>query len=101
MTFIALFEFSSGPITWLYMAEIMQDKGSSIATVMNWLINLIISAITPPLIDAIGEDKIGYIFITVGLLTVLGSLFIAIFMKETKGKTKAEIEQLFLPKESR
>ena len=26
MVFIAFFEFSSGPITWLYMAEIMQDK---------------------------------------------------------------------------
>lgn len=25
-TFLAFFQFSSGPIVWLYMAEIMQDK---------------------------------------------------------------------------
>jgi len=50
LLFIALFEFSSGPITWLYMAEIMQDKSVSIATVLNWLVNLLISLITPNLI---------------------------------------------------
>ncbi len=26
MMFISIFEFGPGPITWLYMAEIMQDK---------------------------------------------------------------------------
>jgi len=95
LTFITLFEFSSGPITWLYMAEIMQDKGSSIATVMNWMINLIISAITPGLVKAIGDDNIGFIFIFVAGCTILGAIFISIFMKETKGKTKAQIEEMF------
>jgi hypothetical protein len=50
LTFIVFFEFGPGPITWLYMAEIMQDKGSSIATVMNWGINLLISFFVPIII---------------------------------------------------
>jgi len=87
LVFISLFEFSSGPITWLYMSEIMQDKGLTIATCLNWLGGLAVSALIPGLIDTIGEENIGYIFITVGGCTVLSVLFIAVFMKETKGKS--------------
>lgn len=47
LSMIAFFEFGSGPITWLYMAEIMQDKGSSLATVLNWLVSLAISLFLP------------------------------------------------------
>ena len=87
LAFIAVFEFSSGPITWLYMAEIMQDKSVSVATVLNWLMNLVISIITPGLVKAIGDENIGFIFISVGGLTVLGTIFIFFFMQETRGKS--------------
>ena len=96
LCFIALFEFSSGPITWLYMAEIMQDKAVSIATVLNWLISLIVSATIPSILKAIGDDNIGYIFIFVGGCTAAGTLFIFAFMKETRGKSPQEIEELFV-----
>jgi MFS transporter, SP family, xylose:H+ symportor len=106
MLFIAFFEFSSGPITWLYMSEIMQDKAQSFATVLNWLVNLGISAGTVPLLTAIGyydggddntesHTKIGYVFLGMGIMTTIGTLFIAAFMKETRGKTAQEIEEMF------
>jgi hypothetical protein len=38
---------------------------------------------------------VGYIFLGSGVLTVCGSIFIFIFMIETKGKTRDEILQLF------
>ena len=85
MSFIAIFEFSSGPITWLYMSEIMQDKAVSVATVLNWVMNLVISIITPKIAT---EDTIPYIFISVGALTTLGTIFVFIFMKETRGLNK-------------
>jgi len=87
LVFIIIFELGPGPITWLYMAEIMQDKGSSIATVMNWGINLIISYFTPRIIKKIGDENVGYIFYFMGAASVVGTLFIGCFMKETKGKT--------------
>jgi MFS family permease len=87
LIFISFFEFGPGPITWLYMSEIMHDKGVSIGTVMNWLVNLVISASIPSIIDAIGENNIGYIFLTVGALSAFGSFFMIVFMKETRGKT--------------
>ena len=85
LVFIAFFEFSSGPITWLYMSEIMQEKTQSVATVLNWMVNLVISLITPSLIDSIGKDNIGYIFMTVGVLTLFGACFMYFFMLETMG----------------
>ena len=87
MLFIVAFEFSSGPIVWLYMSEIMQDKSQSVATVLNWCMNLIISIICPKLVAAIGKEHIGYIFIACGGLTCIGTLFLVVFMKETMGKT--------------
>ena len=77
------------------MAEIMQDKSVSVATVLNWLMNLVISIITPGLVKAIGNDNIGMIFIAVGGLTTLGTIFIFFFMLETRGKSTQQIEEMF------
>lgn len=95
LVFIIIFELGPGPITWLYMAEIMQDKGSSIATVMNWGINLLISYFVPIIIKKIGDDNVGYIFYFMGGATVIGTLFIGCLVKETKGKTVSQIEEMF------
>ena len=97
MVFITLFEFSSGPITWLYMSEIMQDKAQTIATFLNWLMNLGISWFVPSLIDTFGGDNIGagWLFIGCGGLTTIGTLFILAYMKETMGKSPQEIEEMF------
>ena len=99
LVFIAFFEFSSGPITWLYMSEIMQDKTQSIATVLNWLVNLVISLVTPSLISTIGKENIGYIFMSVGVLTMFGAIFMYFFMIETKGLSPQEIDEKFAGKE--
>jgi MFS transporter, SP family, xylose:H+ symportor len=87
LLFVLFFEISSGPITWLYMAEIMHDKSLGIAVVMNWVVNLGIAIGTPYLVSAVGDDKVGYIFMVLGVITLLGTLFISIFMKETRNKT--------------
>ena len=98
MLFIVLFEFSVGPILWLYMAEICQDKAIGLACSLNWLIGLIISFAIPPIIAAIKtpeNDNVGYIFIFFGVVTACGLVFIYFFMYETKGKTQQEIQQTF------
>ena len=100
LAFIAFFEFGSGPITWLYMSEIMCDKALSIATVVNWVVCLVISAIIPSLVAAITHDgdddnNIGWIFIVLAVFTVLGLIFQLFFMLETRGKTPQQIEDMF------
>ena len=57
------------------------------------------SAIVPSLISP--DDKptnsegIAYLFVSFGGITVLGTIFIFCFMKETKGKSPAEIEEMY------
>lgn len=106
LAFICFFEFSSGPIVWLYMAEIMQDKATSVATVMNWTISLIVSATIPTIVDLIcgkeidnvraNAENIGYIFIACSIFTVFGLLLIIFSMKETRGLSPEEIERMFV-----
>ena len=84
LLFIVFFEFSAGPILWLYLAEILQDKAQSIATFLNWILNLVISICIPLMVKAF---PIGYIFLGLAVITIFGTVFIIIFMKETKGKT--------------
>ena len=62
---------------------------------LNWLMNLVISIITPGLVKSIGSDNIGYIFIAVGGLTTIGTIFIFFFMLETRGKSPQQIEAMF------
>ena len=94
--FCFCFQASSGPITWLYMAEIMQEKGLSIATVLNWLFTLLFSFVTPTIKTAYGIDGVGILFMIVGAVTIFCALFVSVCMKETKGKSLAERKNLFV-----
>ena len=64
MLFVLFFEFSLGPIPWIYMSEIMTDKGLSIAVLINWLTTLMLSIVTPYLIS-------GYMFIFFGIIAAI------------------------------
>lgn len=96
--FCFVFQASSGPVTWLYMAEVMQEKGLSIGTVLNWLFTLLMSFVTPTIKNAFGITGVGYLFIICGAITVGASLFMLFVLKETKGKNLAERKALFSTK---
>lgn len=84
LLFISFFEFSTGPIVWLYNAEIMKDKAMSLATFLTWTLSLAISIAIPFMVKYI---SVGYIFLMFGLFTTIGTIYISIFMRETMGKT--------------
>ena len=62
LVYITLFEFSLGPIIWIYMSETMTDKGTSLGTLVNLLLTLTMALITPIMIDLIK----GYYFMSFG-----------------------------------
>ena len=70
--FIFSFEFGSGPIPWLYMAEIMTNKAMSAGVVTNQVFTLLISVATPTLNTALG----GWLYIIFGIISIVVSLFI-------------------------
>src|ERR1035437_1453290 len=47
LLFVVFFEFSLGPIPWIYMSEIMTDKGLTIAVLINWLMTILMAVVTP------------------------------------------------------
>lgn len=95
LVFLVLFEFSSGPVVWLYIAEISTDKAASVATVINQAFNLSMAIIPTIISDNYGKDGIAEMFMALGGCTVLGTIYIFCFMKETRGKSPAEIEEMF------
>lgn len=84
LLFICFFQFSTGCVTWLYLAEILQDKAMAIAIALCYFMTLSVSIAIPLLLR---RYDIAYIFLFCGVCTVIGSVFIAVFMKETMGKT--------------
>ena len=91
MAFVIAFEFGPGPIVWLYMGEIMNDKGLSMGALVNWTMVLLISLFTPTLMNWSSAGT----FVIFGSFNILGVIFIIFFMKETKGLKDEEVKYLF------
>ena len=78
---------------WLYNAEILPASGISIATVLNWVGSILVGLITPVMIDEQpGPDWTFWIF---AILNGVAFLFVLMCLKETKGKSKQEIDVLY------
>jgi len=45
--FLICFEFSIGPLFWIYCADVLNAKGSSITTATNWMSCLIVHFLNP------------------------------------------------------
>ena len=86
--FVMFFEFSLGPVPWIYMSEIMTDKGLSIAVLLNWIFTLVMAIVTPYVIS-------GALFIVFGAFCIVCALFSLFILKETKGLTEAEVAVLY------
>jgi hypothetical protein len=73
---------------WLYTAEILHDKAMGLASGTHWALVLLNATATPGIAASLGQDQTGYIWISCGICTGLGYIFLYIYMYETKGKTK-------------
>ena len=51
VVFVCAFEFGPGPIVWLYISEICNDKATSVGIFINWVFTLTISLLAPFLLD--------------------------------------------------
>ena len=62
------------------------------STSFNWLVSYAVMLAVPPLGDAIGTSTCYFIFAGIALA---GTVFVIIFVPETKGKSVEEIRQIF------
>ncbi len=50
MLFIMFFEFSLGPLVWVYLSEVMTEKGLSLGVGVNQILTVLIAYFTKDLI---------------------------------------------------
>lgn len=93
LIFTAFFEWSIGPILWLYLAEILPSAGLSIAVFLNWAVVVAIGFLTPIMIKASRVMT----FSIYAVCCLVGGFFIIIFIKETKGLSKERLKTLYSP----
>jgi len=91
MLFLCAFEFAPGPVVWLYMGEIMNDKGLSMGALVNWTLTLCVGLFTPTLLDWSPAGTF-YLF---GVCNIISVVYILVFMRETKGLNDIEAKNLY------
>ncbi|XP_055379051.1 facilitated trehalose transporter Tret1-2 homolog isoform X2 [Condylostylus longicornis] len=93
--FIIVFSLGYGPVPWLMMGELfptdIKGVAGSIAGTFNWVLAFIITKTFVNLKDALGQGETFWLFAG---LTVIGCVFVAFCVPETKGKSLAEIQQM-------
>jgi len=93
LTFTAFFEWSIGPILWLYLAEILPSAGLSVAVFLNWSVVVAIGFLTPIMVS---YSK-AMTFSIYAACCFVGGIFVLIFVKETKGVSKETLGKLYAP----
>ena len=53
LVYVALFEWSIGPVPWIYMPEILQEKAFGFAVFISILSSIIIGLVSPILFTSI------------------------------------------------
>lgn len=93
--FIIMFSFGFGPVPWLMMGELFaQDiKGfaAALAGTTNWLLAFLITKTFNNLRMSLGSGPTFWLF---SGLTLLGAVFVFMFLPETKGKSLQEIQDV-------
>ena len=96
MTYIASFAMSIGIVIWVYLSEIyptrVRGQALSVATMVLWLGNVILTQLFPVMMERFGGGTF-YIF---SFICLLAFIFTWTMVKETKGVSLEEIEEMWV-----
>merc|ERR1712241_63551 len=102
MIFIAAFAVGFGPIPWILNVELIPPEAralsSSLATSFNWIVSFLVAQFIPSIGEAIHDSSCYFIFSAIALL---GTIFVVVFVPETKGKSEEDVKKLFSTKETK
>ena len=102
IVFMASFAIGLGPVFWLMISEIFplaaRGKAMAICSLANWAANFVVSYYFLQLIDAIGR---AWTFWLYAGFAVLGILFFAARVPETRHRSLEQIERELAPSEAR
>lgn len=95
--FLVAFEFSLGPIVWLYCGEVMIDKAMSLATGVNLISVFLVVLLFPFMTTSLGMQ---YTFWLYAIIACLGLIWTCLDVPETKGLSRRQISRMFLKNSS-
>jgi len=89
------YNISWGPVPWVYTGEIfptrIREAGVAIGTATQWLFNFVFSQATPHAVENLGWKT----FVMFCVFNWALVVFVWFFIRETKGKSLEEMEELF------
>lgn len=94
LLYVFSFAISFGPIVGIYLAETLPDKAMGIAVCSCWVMNILVGLGFPILSNPNVLDMHG-VFLLFTFFCFICEVFIIFFVKETSGKTPAEIQKMF------
>jgi SP family galactose:H+ symporter-like MFS transporter len=93
MFYVGSFAIGLGPVFWLLISEIyplrIRGLAMSLATVTNWVFNLLVSITFLSLVEGIGRSSTFWLYALVGIAALLFSYSL---VPETRGRSLEEIE---------
>jgi SP family arabinose:H+ symporter-like MFS transporter len=97
IVYIACFAFSLGPVTWIIINEIFPTRvrvqAVSICTLALWIVVWLVGQFFPWMLHKAGPALTFWLF---AAFSIANFIFSWRIVKETKGKTLEEMEQLFI-----
>lgn len=94
LLYIVAFAIGLGPVYWLLSSEVfptrLRGTGSSVATSVNWLANLVVSITFLTLITSLGQSLTFWIY---GICGLAAWFFILKYVPETKDRPLEKIEE--------
>lgn len=91
--FFASFNLGVGPIAWVYIGEIfpiqVRIEAACAMAFINWILGLILTLSFGLILEGLGLAKTVYFL---GVMTWAGTIFAAIFIRETKRKSLMELQ---------
>ena len=96
VVYLAFFQGAIGPMSWLILAEIfpvrLRGIGMGLAVLCLWLCNFLVGLFFPILMDTVGLSGTFFLF---ALFGIVGIIYVAKFLPETRGLSLEQIEANF------
>lgn len=93
IVFLFFFSFGSGPVGWVYVADISNLSGIMLASIAYWISMVILGAAFPFAASPDGINIYGTFWVF-ALINLFGAIFIIVYAPEVKGMDKREISQM-------
>jgi SP family facilitated glucose transporter-like MFS transporter 8 len=92
--YIIAFSIGFGPLPWFIMPELLSNEAkrwvSPIAVCLTWAMSFLVTKFFPIMINDMGSEAT---YQTLFVFCLVGTVFVVVFVPETKGRTREEIHR--------